>query len=402
MKLRYSPFFLIFSFSFVVFLTNAIAGSDVKPLPIDEKEGIPFQHVHIAPESIETDRLRLVRVRSSQAYIDCYNVLFADGGNKTDWFTGLDSTEKPEERMKVIKMKEELGYYKLPISFSHYNVHSKDTDDLIGRFCFIGCGKEDRLETGIYLVQSAQKKGFGSEILSGVLEHIVTPALGKPYYTDETRAIDPEYEELSKDDIKLTFHPAFKGVYAKCDTFHNYGSLAAHHRAGYKIQWVDSVPLMLYPAAEESYLADPHVDHLLKITKTFSTVAEVFSQMLKIFHPEVRGQKLFLSDIMPFLNSGDLEEECDALIENLELLSQTDEPHTLISAIDLWIDLEVDREELKDLISAKKAKSLLNLSRNGDPYSLSAQLVKKHEPLIKSLIPAKRSHRSHSSKRQKI
>jgi hypothetical protein len=112
--------------------------------------------------------------------------------------------------MKVLKMKEELGYYELPIGFSHYNVHSKDTDDLIGRFCFIELDKEDRLETGIYLVQSAQKKGFGSEILSGILEHVVTPALGKPYYTDATRIIDPEYEELSKDDLKLTYHPAFK------------------------------------------------------------------------------------------------------------------------------------------------------------------------------------------------
>jgi hypothetical protein len=93
MKIRYPHFFLIFSFSFVVFLTNASAGGDLKSLLNDEKEEIPFQHVHIAPESIETARFRLVGVRSSQAYIDCYNALFADGGKKTDWFTGLDSTE---------------------------------------------------------------------------------------------------------------------------------------------------------------------------------------------------------------------------------------------------------------------------------------------------------------------
>jgi hypothetical protein len=159
---------------------------------------------------------------------------------------------------------------------------------------------------------------------------------------------------------------------------------------------------MLYPAAEELCLADPHVDHLLKITKTFSTVTEDICQMLKFFHPEVQDQQMFLEKIIPFLNSEDFEEECNALIEDLEPLFQTDEPHTLISAIDLWVGLEVSREELKDLISAKKAKSLLRLSRKGDPHSLSAQLVTKHKPLIKSLIPAKRSHRSHSSKRQKI
>lgn len=350
----------------------------------------PQEEPYISPDYLETDRLSLVRVRSAQHEIDCYKVLFAEDGHNTNWFTKFTLYEKPEERIEFLQQREKLGYYQLPISFSHYNIHSKDDNMLLGRFCFIERGKDDFVETGIYLVKSAQKKGYGQEALAVVLEKIIEPALGKPFNTDDTRPIDTEYETLSKDDFKLSYHPTFKGVIAKCDTFHNYGSLAVHYRAGFGIKWVKHKPWMFYPPSEDSFLSQTAVTSLLDITKIFSMVADGLSKGFKMHYPDEEMSQLFLDNILPLLNSDDFEEETGHILENLEVLLQTNELHTLISALDLWISLEVDPEELKEFVSVENAKTLLSFSPTPKShYFQSAQLMAKHKKMITTLATAK-------------
>jgi RimJ/RimL family protein N-acetyltransferase len=351
----------------------------------------PQEEPYISPDYLETERLTLRRVRSAQSDIDSYKVLFADDGYNTTWFTKFTLYEKPEDRIEFLQQREKLGYYQLPLSFSHYNIHSKDDNTLIGRFCFIEQGKEDSVETGIYLVKSSRKKGYGREVLKGILEGIITPALGKPFCTDNTRPVDPKYEILSKDDFQLAYHSTFRGVVAKCDTFHNYGSLAIHERIGFGIKWVNHKPWMFYPPSQDTFLDQEAATSLLGITKIFSMVADGFSKAFKMQYPDEEMNQLFLGDILPLLNSDDFEEEADHISDNLETLFQTDELHTLISALDLWISLEVDPDELYDLVAAQNANRLLSFSVSPkSPYFQSAQLIARYKGLITTLATPKK------------
>jgi len=55
----------------------------------------------------------LISARSAQEEIDCYNVLFADAGRNTAWFTRFSSFDKPESMMEFLHHREKLGYYTL-------------------------------------------------------------------------------------------------------------------------------------------------------------------------------------------------------------------------------------------------------------------------------------------------
>lgn len=347
---------------------------------------------YIAPNSFETDRLKFQRVRSAQADIDCHEVLFADDGDKTAWYTNfpLTSLQETDQRMKLLRKQEALGYYDLPIGFSHYNIHSKDSDTLIGRFCLFNSSNSNRLETGIYLVKSARQKGFGKEALSGVLKNVINPGLGKPFNTDSSPYCDPDDTPLSKDNaFLLKHHDVFEGVFAKCDQFYNYGSLAVHQRVGFKIQWVGHIPFMFYPSNDQIFLADSHVVPLLKITKTFSQIAIIWEAYFKHKYPaetdypsmKMDGTKAILEDF---------EDSCSDVLGWLEEIFQTNEPHTLLSSLDLWLRLEADPDELKDFISVERARSMLALTQEtNSKYRESKNLAIKHKRFIEEELVSK-------------
>ncbi|HBW25429.1 MAG TPA: hypothetical protein DEF13_07280, partial [Holosporales bacterium] len=290
----------------------------------------------------------------------------------------------------------DLGAIREPISFWHYNIYLKEGNDLIGRFLFINSCNPGWLETGIYLVKTARQKGFGTEVLSAMLNNVVHPALGKPFFTDATQDVEIGYEMLIADHLKVTRHPIFRGVYAKADNFDNAGSLAVHHRAGYKIQWVNHIPFMLYPSEDHQCLSESHVSALLEITRLFSSMSAMIRYLQSRSSEDTSSVHLDRNTHIGLLKLKEFKEENDQVLENLKTLFETDQPHTLLSALDLWISLDANPEELKKLIFPDKAARILMLSETqSDLYDVNTSmwikgLISQHRAVLDSLVNPKK------------
>jgi hypothetical protein len=216
--------------------------------------------------SFETSKLKLEAISSAAQDINCYRAIYKDSGWQNSWFSGSnvspfsDKKNTPEgirfiledmgcdpifesqhERIQekdaeIFREKEREGFYKTPLSFPNYVIRDKETGEIVGKFIFMDV-KKGRVENGIYILSNFRNKKFSSEILTGIITHVINPALGKRFvFASKT-------------------YPEFKGIYAMVSPWYNYPSLKAYCNVGCVTRWEGYAPILFYPPAEEIHLA---------------------------------------------------------------------------------------------------------------------------------------------------
>lgn len=256
----------------------------------DEPEHNDF---FVAPHRVETPRLYLQRVCSAKEELDGYQRVFDDYSNESGWPTDC-STQKEAESKAMFK--EVLGFYQLPLSFNDYNIHLRENRQIIGRFAFRKFGlphHEERPETTIYFVSEYRGKGYGAEVIAGIVQQIVQPALGKPYkFVDLQTFLKPKENESIEEFIsrkrRIFTRVNFPGVFAHCTLANHktdnddYGSIKVHHTGGYGIICKSEGDVdMSYPPKPNT-LSAAGVQSLIKISKILRYFLKI-----KEAHPDI-------------------------------------------------------------------------------------------------------------------
>lgn len=332
--------YCIFIFSLVIFLRSSgyIHASQIpvahKANQLESVTSLEEDLYYKACVKFETQNLILTAISSADQDIKCYHAIYEDSGWRNSWFSGNSFLPFPDERntpegikdileggdcpifesqhdliqekdIELFEKKEKEGGYKLT-SFPNYVVEDKETKDIVGKFIFMDVEKKtERVESGIYILRNFREKKFSSEILKGILTHVIDPALGKAFILNSEK------------------YPEFKGMYAKIEPWHNYPSLKAYSSVGCVLRW-DSAPKVFYPIGEEKYLnsSDKRVELFLEIIKIFYN----FSKKLKLNkYPPLycRDVKELFDGIKKYKNN-DFKESVCCILANLSLVTEQD------------------------------------------------------------------------------
>lgn len=320
--------------------------------------------LYMADDSFNTDHLTFHRIRSAQQDIESYKAIYEDSGFRNSWFMdvstlpdNLYTSSDPEliqnYDIECLQKRELLGFYNLPISFTDYNVHDSRTQELVGRFIL----KNERvvngrIEKGIYVLKKFRGNGLSVEIFSGVLKHIIEPAIGKSF-------IISYYPDFNYPDVfKTKRHDNFQGVFSKISPWYNYPSLASSHRAGCVLRWEDFTPATYYPSGDEAHMDQYDV-------KNFKATIQDFFQMSESLHartPTIPSRHYFPKDLFAILTAPNNKLIRDRIVENLHNLLITDETYTIASTIEALISSGETTDRLRNELFPEKAKYLLSIS----------------------------------------
>lgn len=233
-----------------------------------------------APDRVATQHLYLQKMCSVKEELAGYQYILDDYQQESGWPTGYSTKETAEQNAEV---KEDIGYYQWPLSFNDYNIHLRENNEIIGRFTF-SFQKFDwpeyqgQSETTIYIVSKYRGRGFGQEAISGIIQHVVQPAIGKPCTFTKDRAFPDRLENESVSDYlkrtqSISTGASFHGVFAHCNLANykidnDYGSIKVHHVGGYGIvhEVLGGDVMMYYPPRPNS-LNDAGVQVLIEISK---------------------------------------------------------------------------------------------------------------------------------------
>jgi hypothetical protein len=302
---------------------------------------IDLSAVYIAPAIFHTSRLKLKKINSAEEAIMSYNALF-----KEHPVSGWPNTEGNAERAaQKFRIKDLFGYYSAPHSFADYNIYQSDTQTLVGRFGIKKHLGKGRIETDIYILKKAQQKGYGTEIMAGMIKHVIQPGLGQPYC--ESNLFTAPWM------LKTVRYATFRGVNATCD-LSNYASFSLHEKSKYRIRWSGDQLLLFYPPESPSYLKSAEINTLKNIS---STLCSFFSQQ-KINKPRP-PHIIKATTSMPVL--------VQAL---LRFLKQTEEPMSIITALCLLRNAPESAEKIKAALSKGKATKVVQFYAGGDEKRL--------------------------------
>lgn len=334
--------YCIFIFSLVIFLRTSgyIQASQIpvahKANPLESVTSLEEDLYYKACVKFETQNLVLTAISSADQDTKCYHAIYQDSGWQNSWFSGSSVSPFSDERntpegikyiledlgcdpifesqhdliqekgIELFKKKEKEGGYNKPTSFPNYVIEDKETKNIVGKFIFMDIEKKtERVESGIYILRNFREKKFSSEILKGILTHVIDPALGKAFI------------------FALKKYPKFKGMYAKIAPWYNYPSLKAYSNVGCVLRW-DSAPKVFYPTGEEKYLnsSDKGLESFLEIIKIFYN----FSKKLKLnkYLPlYCRDVKELFDGIKKYKNN-DFKESVCCILANLSLVTEQD------------------------------------------------------------------------------
>lgn len=251
---------------------------------------------HAACTRFETTRLELKSISSAEQDIACYLAIYSDCGEKHSWFSGVQIStycdvwntpeqreyirqnycdnnpifESEHERIKAagteqLRQRERNGFYNLQCSFPDYAIFDKETSELVGKFISCHKVKNGRIENGIYILGNFRKQGYGQEVLKGVIQNVVRPALGKPF-------------RVANDKL----YPEFKGMLANISPWYNYPSLKLYCNAGCVTRWNGYASTTFYPAGNEQCLDEVNggLRLFLEVIKLSYMVTETFEKMM--------------------------------------------------------------------------------------------------------------------------
>lgn len=214
---------------------------------------------YVSDNFFSTDHIDFVKVESSEHDISWYRAIYEDCGHRHPWFScvpfypdihqpgSLDQSyvdyliregkkniySNDHDQIKVrdeefFKTREKLEFYSQPSSFGDYLLYLRETGSLLGRLIIKGRVQVGRLETGIYILKDFRCKSYSTEILKGVVEYVVEPALQQPFVLSVCRTEDDGTVNVSQQHYKK-----FSGIFANIDPWLNYPSIAAYINAGY-------------------------------------------------------------------------------------------------------------------------------------------------------------------------
>lgn len=307
------------------------SGADSIPSPSSN----PYLQPYIAPKSFETRNLKLEAIDTAEKDTACYQAIYQDSGWRNSWFSGvcgnflwlytpgsipLEYIKQLEEEgiepiskadhdliqkrdIEFFQRKEALGVYNSK-SFYDYLIRDKETQEVAGRFIFCGYEKDGRIEKGIYLLNKFRGKGYGSEVLTGVLTSVVKPAIGKPFsIIRQNVSTSPE----------TRIYPSFKGVFSKISPWYNYPSVSASFKAGCAIRWMGHRPITFYPTGDnsclnpsnelQSFLNIIRLAHVISTELSFGDTKEQFFHLMKNQTDEIKDT--LMDDLYTLVDYGD-------------------------------------------------------------------------------------------------
>lgn len=324
-----------------------------------------------SPDLVETDRLTLKRVNSASEDVRGFTAIFSDYKREKGWPT---KRMKEAEAYAQADQKEQFNVYNL-ISFSDYNAYQKADNRLIGRFNFARDLPDDRIETTIYLISEFRGKGYGPELIAGIIRHVVEPGIGKSYLVEKQ---DPDEITDSVSDQEafwciFGYRPSFVGIIARCHLANHfvdndYGSIAAHYKGGCGIIYDSYADLvsMTYPPGEP--LKEQEVISLINISRVFRDCLAI--KMNKLDYDPSWDKSIQVREIV---HSPEYEQFRSVLQREYLKLLETTEPQTFIKVFQvLATEFLVGREELSSLIGSDKASRIISFFSSTDepPYGL--------------------------------